>query len=166
MAFFLSGEDGYLPYALFAVSVARDILGCCFSLCIPVARVNRPQKTDLRQTSTMALIHTVFTYLTPLPAQKQFSGPLAPPPAPLTAHIYGVKNVYSGLIRLYAAYHIHNRELYTLALVTFAGVLGLYGAELLIWRTVRLRETSTSFIISGTMFCWMLMQMPWYVGTR
>ncbi|OKL59942.1 hypothetical protein UA08_04927 [Talaromyces atroroseus] len=114
-------------------------------------------------TSLMALTHSVVTYLRPIPSQIQFAGPSAPPPNTLTAHIYGVKNVYSGLIRLYAAYSIRNRDLYTLALATYLGVFGLYGAELWIWRTVRMRETLSSFIISGTMICWMLLEKSWYV---
>lgn len=110
----------------------------------------------------MALVHSIVTYTNPISALKQFSGPFAPPPTPLTAHIYGVKNVYSGLIRLYAAYHIYNRELYDLALLTYVGVLGFYSTELFVWRTSRMRETASSFLISGGMIFWMLSQRDWY----
>lgn len=112
----------------------------------------------------MALTHSIVTYTNPMAAQKQFSGPSAPQPTPLTAHIYGIKNVYSGFIRLYAAYNIHNRELYDLALATYIGVFWLYSTELLLWRTSRLRETASSFVISGGMIVWMLSQRAWYLN--
>lgn len=112
----------------------------------------------------MALTHSAVTYISPGPAQVQFAGPNAPPPNTLTAHIYGIKNLYSGLIRLYAAYNIGNGDLYSLALVSYLGVFGLYGGELWIWRTVRLRETISSLIISGSMIGWMLKARESYVG--
>lgn len=112
----------------------------------------------------MALIHSVVTYTNPIAALTQFSGPCAPPPSPLLAHVYGVKNVYSGLIRLYAAYHIYNRELYHLAIATYVGVFWLYSTELILWRTSRVRETASSFVISGGMIVWMLSQRDWYLN--
>ncbi|PLB44536.1 hypothetical protein P170DRAFT_440803 [Aspergillus steynii IBT 23096] len=90
--------------------------------------------------SLSALLHSISTYISPIPALQQFSGPLAPPKTPLLAHVYGMKNVYSGLIRLYAAYNISNPQLYDLATVTFVGVLVLYVGELWVWRTVRVQE--------------------------
>ncbi|EED24612.1 conserved hypothetical protein [Talaromyces stipitatus ATCC 10500] len=114
-------------------------------------------------TSTMALVHSVVTYIRPIPALTAFSGPSAPPPNALTAHIYGVKNIYTGLIRLYAAYNIHNRELYTLAILTYAGVLFLYGGELFIWQTTRMREAFSALFIPTTMLYWMLIQKGWYL---
>lgn len=112
----------------------------------------------------MALIHTVVTYIRPLSSMKGFSGPSAPAPNALTAHVYGVKNVYTALIRLYAAHNIHNRELYTLAIITYIGPLFLYGTEWLIWGNARRRETIPTFFIPTTMLVWMLMERDWYLG--
>jgi hypothetical protein len=111
----------------------------------------------------MALTHTVVTYTHPIAALKQFRGPSSPSHNVLMAHIYGVKNIYSGLIRLYAAYNIHNRELYHLALMTYVGVFAFYATELLVWKTVRLRETASSFLISGVMLSWMLIEQDRYL---
>ncbi|KAH8700101.1 hypothetical protein BGW36DRAFT_405409 [Talaromyces proteolyticus] len=102
-------------------------------------------------TSAMALLHSLVTYVYPISALKQFSGASAPEPTALTAHIYGAKNIYTSLIRLYTAYNMHTPELYNLALITYVGVFFLYGTEYLIWRTVRMRESALSFLISGGM---------------
>ena len=78
--------------------------------------------------------------------------------------MYGTKNVYTGLIRLYAAYHIANPELYTLAMLTFAGVLFLYGTEHLIWRTVGTKEASIPYITVTIALVWMQTQKEWYLA--
>ncbi|KFX97053.1 hypothetical protein V495_03457 [Pseudogymnoascus sp. VKM F-4514 (FW-929)] len=111
-----------------------------------------------------ALAHSAVTYLNPIASLRQFSGPSAPAPNPLTAHVYGVKNVYTGLIRLYAAYHIGNPQLYTLAQWTFVGVLVLYVGELAIWKTVRMKEGAIPLVTAGLGILWMTIQRDWYLS--
>jgi hypothetical protein len=65
-----------------------------------------------------------------------FSGPNGPQPSGVLAHTYEVKNVYTGLMRGFAAYYITNPQLYYLALASFVGVLWLYGTETFYYRTV------------------------------
>ncbi|KAI0838853.1 hypothetical protein F5Y06DRAFT_266706 [Hypoxylon sp. FL0890] len=56
-----------------------------------------------------AAIHTVVCYVSnPTAALRQLRGPEAPPPHPVLAHVYGVKNFYTSAIRIYAAYYITN----------------------------------------------------------
>ncbi len=100
----------------------------------------------------------------PAAALKQFSGPERPAPTGLLARVYGVKNVYTALIRAYAAYHITNPQVYELAMWTFAGVLFLYGSELVVYRTTRLRECSFPFVLAGTALSWMVVQKDWYLS--
>ncbi|KAL2160755.1 hypothetical protein VTH06DRAFT_952 [Thermothelomyces fergusii] len=127
-----SVADGYLPYFLLFESVA-------------------------------AAIHTVVCYVSPPAVSlKQFSGPKRPPPTLLLAHVYGIKNLYTALIRGYAAYHISNRPVYDLAMFSFAGVLALYVGEFAIWKTAAWREVRFPFILSGTSLVWMLAQRSWY----
>lgn len=112
-----------------------------------------------------AHIHTIFCYKANAgTALKAFSGPEAPPPHPLLAHTYGVKNIYTGLIRLYAAYYIANPQVYDLAIWTFIGVLFLYATETFIYKTSRLREAIFPFITSGSALVWMMNQRDWYLG--
>ncbi|KAJ9142345.1 hypothetical protein NKR23_g7273 [Pleurostoma richardsiae] len=134
MASLLPQSDGYLPYFLLLLSI-------------------------------MAITHSVVCYLaSPDASLKQFSGPKRPPPEALTARLYGLKNVYTGLIRLYAAYDIHNPALYDLALCTFLGVTFLYTTEMLIYRTSRPRELVIPFINCSTAIVWMLSQRSWYLS--
>ncbi|KAF3801749.1 hypothetical protein GCG54_00014966, partial [Colletotrichum gloeosporioides] len=70
------------------------------------------------------LAPSVVLYLKdPTSSMVSFSGYARPPPTKLQAHLYGIKNVYTGLTRLYAAYNINNPQLYDLAKWTFSDVL-------------------------------------------
>ena len=112
----------------------------------------------------MALIHSVVCYASPpKTALAQFRGPAAPPPSPLLAHLYGVKNMYTGLIRAYAAYYIQNEQVYDLAIFTFAAVLFLYITEYAVWKTAGLREALFPFVLAGTALTWMVTQRSFYV---
>ncbi|KAL7628030.1 hypothetical protein AAE478_002226 [Parahypoxylon ruwenzoriense] len=110
-------------------------------------------------------IHTVVCYLSsPTVSLKQFSGPGAPPPHQLLSHVYGVKNFYTSFIRLYAAYHITNPQLYDLAIWTFVGVLFLYITEVFVYKTARFREAAFPYVIAGISLVWMVMQRDWYLS--
>ncbi len=95
---------------------------------------------------------------------RVFSGPSAPPPNRLLAHTYGVKNVYTGVIRLYAAYNLHDRHLYDLAILTFVGVLVLYLEEFFVRRTVGVREFAIPFVTSVGGLVWMGLQRGAYLA--
>ncbi|KAK7949438.1 hypothetical protein PG996_000026 [Apiospora saccharicola] len=113
-----------------------------------------------------AVLHSVACYrMEPASALKAFSGPARPEPTGLLARVYATKNLYTSLIRLYAAYHLtNNPQLYDLAAWTFAGVLWLYGSELAVYKTVRMREASFPFVTAGVGLVWMLVQRDWYRG--
>jgi hypothetical protein len=103
----------------------------------------------------------------PRTSMRAFSGPASPPKTPdtgLLARVYGVKNIYTGMIRVSAAYALTNAALYDLAAATFAGVLFLYGTELLVYKTVRMKEGSFAFVTAGTGLFWMLSQRDWYLS--
>jgi hypothetical protein len=95
---------------------------------------------------------------------KAFSGPKAPPPTNLLAHVYGTKNIYTGLIRTYAAYNITNPVVYDLAILTFVGVLFLYGGEHLVYQNAKLREASFPYVLAGGGMLWMLTQRGYYLS--
>ncbi|KAF7329734.1 Retrotransposon-like family member [Mycena kentingensis (nom. inval.)] len=111
------------------------------------------------------IIHSAVCFLkNPEISMTVFSGPARPPPTALQARIYGLKNIYTGLIRLSAAYAITNGALYDLAMVTFAGVLALYVPEFLVFKTVALREAMFPFVTAGSGLLWMWLQRDWYRG--
>jgi hypothetical protein len=117
------------------------------------------------QPAFMAAAHSVVCYIAkPSAALKQFSGRAAPPPHALLARVYGVKNFYTSLIRLYAAYNITNPQVYDLAALTFAGVLFMYAGEVFVYKTSRLRDVASSFLLSGSALVWMITQRGWYLS--
>jgi hypothetical protein len=119
----------------------------------------------VQQQGVAAFIHTIVCYVSPPAVSNvQFRGSRAPPPTALLAHVYGLKNFYTMLIRLYAAYHIGNREVYTLAMFSFVGVLWLYITELAVWKTVTLRDAAFPYVLAGTGLVWMVNQREWYTG--
>ncbi|KAI1214173.1 ergosterol biosynthesis protein-like protein Erg28 [Annulohypoxylon truncatum] len=112
-----------------------------------------------------AAIHSVVCYRgNPTASLKAFSGPAAPPPHPLLARTYGLKNFYTSFIRFYAAYHITNPQLYDLAILTFVGVLFLYITEVFVYKTSNLREASLPYVIAGSSLMWMVSQRDWYLS--
>lgn len=114
--------------------------------------------------STMAIIHAIVGYLgDPVGACRQWSGVDRAQKTRLLAHVYSVKNVYTGLIRAFAAYHITNPELYSLAQATFVGVLFLYGTELLIWKTTGPKECLIPLVQSAGVLLWMYIQRDYYL---
>ncbi|KAL1848672.1 hypothetical protein Daus18300_013542 [Diaporthe australafricana] len=123
----------------------------------------------LLYSSSAAMIHSLVCYLKPPQTSlRAFSGPSAGASlhnsnGGLLARVYGVKNVYTGLIRAYAAYHLANGPVYDLAMCTFAGVLFLYATELGVYGTVRLREAAVPFVTSGAGLLWMGLQRGSYV---
>ncbi|KAI1073663.1 ergosterol biosynthesis protein-like protein Erg28 [Whalleya microplaca] len=115
--------------------------------------------------SLAAAIHAVVCYrAAPTAALRQFSGPEAPPPHALLAHVYGVKNFYTSLIRLYAAYHITNPQVYDLAMWSFVGVLFLYITEVFVYKCARVQEASFPYVLAGSGLVWIITQRDWYLS--
>ncbi|KAM7188361.1 hypothetical protein V8F33_010701 [Rhypophila sp. PSN 637] len=122
------------------------------------SRPNNMYLTTTCRNSSLASIHSVVCYLAPAAtALTQFQGPLAPPPHSLTARVYGVKNIYTALIRTYAAYHITNSQLYTLAMFTYLGALGLYATDVFYYKTTKVREATSTFVLTTSAIVWMVL---------
>ncbi|KAK3990757.1 Erg28 like protein-domain-containing protein [Cladorrhinum sp. PSN332] len=115
--------------------------------------------------STLAIGHSIVCYIgTPEKAMAQFSGPQKPVHTGLSARLYGVKNIYTGLMRGYAAYNIANPQVYALAQASFAGVLFLYLTELFVYKTARIKECIFPFIGAGGLTLWMWLQKDYYLA--
>lgn len=117
------------------------------------------------QQSAFAFAHALVCYTADTDkSMKQFSGPEKPVHSGLSARLYGLKNVYTALIRAYAAYHITNPQLYALAQFSFAGPLLLYASELYVYRTARINECMFPFTLAGSLTVWMWLQKGYYLG--
>lgn len=117
------------------------------------------------KTSAAASIHAIICYTMSSSSLAKFSGTAGPPQHnTLFAHVYGMTNIYVGLVRLYAAANINNSPVYDLAMYTFAGALILYMSECLVWSTVRTRKVIFPLPNFGVGLGWMLLQRGWYLG--
>lgn len=162
MSAYLPQHSGLLPYYL--LFVGRPLRYPALSESLSNLQFLRDTVLIITQTSVAAFVHSGVCYVSePSTSLKQFSGPQHPPPTRLLAHTYGVKNIYTGLIRAYAAYNITSRPLYDLATYTYVGVLFLFITELAIWKTVRMREAAFPFVNAGVGLVWLIAQRKWYL---
>ncbi|KAI0000615.1 ergosterol biosynthesis protein-like protein Erg28 [Xylariaceae sp. FL0662B] len=153
----LPQEPGLLPYFMLYVGYLETEF--------PSLNVQVRTNVGSHQESFAAAVHTIVCYWgTPRAALVQFSAPGAPPPHPLLAHVYGVKNFYTSLIRFYAAYNMSNPLLYDLALMTQVGVLFLYVTEVFVYKNARVREAIFPYVTAGGGTIWMMMQRDSYVS--
>ena len=94
---------------------------------------------------------------------RLFSGPNAPTQKQLLARTYGLKNIYTGLIRLFAVMNIHLGPMYYLAMCTFVGVLSFTLLELCVYRTMRPKEAVFGASTSTIALVWMILQKDFYI---
>lgn len=65
---------------------------------------------------------------------------------------------------MYAAYNIHDKNLYLLALCTYLIVLSHFTAELLVYGTMRFgKGLASPLVVATTSVIWMLTQWSFYV---
>ncbi|KAL3480756.1 hypothetical protein BJX99DRAFT_219623 [Aspergillus californicus] len=117
-------------------------------------------------TAVQDLLNSTVAYVAPIESLEQFSGPQAPDKSPLLAHIYGMKIVYTGLIQIYAAYHITNKGTYDLAIATLIGTVILYISECFVWKTVGVRQAVFRSVMAGLGLIWMIMERDAYTGVQ
>ncbi|KAK6385951.1 hypothetical protein LTS17_001523 [Exophiala oligosperma] len=115
-------------------------------------------------TASMGLMHTVVCYVNPLGSMRLFSGPWASPTTSVLAHVYGMQNLYTGSIRIFAAYNIDTPPLYYLAMLTYVGTIFLNATETFIWKTARFEETKFAFLPSSIGLVWLFTQKNWYLS--
>ncbi|KAH0551682.1 hypothetical protein GP486_007100 [Trichoglossum hirsutum] len=85
---------------------------------------------------------------------------------PLSARTFGTWTGLSSIIRLYAAYHITNPQVYQIALYSYVIGLAHFVSEWLIFRTARLGPGLAGPLVVGSVsIAWMVSQREFYVGT-
>lgn len=122
------------------------------------------------QVSFLSIFNTLQTYLS-LPSlaltRRVYSGPATTSSTqvtPLFARTFGTWTFLSAIVRLYASYHIHNREMFALALWTFVIAVGHFGSEWAVYGTVRMgKGFAPSAIVAVSSMAWMVWQWGAYV---
>ncbi|KAI9839298.1 MAG: hypothetical protein M1819_003293 [Sarea resinae] len=118
--------------------------------------------------SAVSVANSVQCYSTLHYTQQVYAGSSSTanksPVTPLSGRTFGTWTFLSSIIRLWAAYHITNPQLYQIALCTYAIALFHFASEWLVFGTARWgRGLAGPAIVSTTSLCWMLMQWDYYV---
>jgi len=83
---------------------------------------------------------------------------------PLQARTFAVWTLLSGIVRAYAAYNIHVKEIYEITLLTYLFAFVHFSSELLLYRTAKLFPGVISPLIVSTLsMTWMVSQYSFYV---
>ncbi|KAI9662980.1 MAG: ergosterol biosynthesis protein [Bathelium mastoideum] len=87
------------------------------------------------------------------------------PATPLSARTFGTWSFVSSLVRLYSAYDISNKSLYTLAMWTCVVGMVHFGLEWLVYKTGRLGVPLLApFVVAGGTLTWMITEKNTYFG--
>ncbi|KAH9964372.1 Erg28-like protein [Lactifluus volemus] len=115
--------------------------------------------------ATTALFNTVQNFLTLQLTKRLYDNvPKEQPVTPLQARTFGIWTLTASVVRLYAAYNIHNKAIYDMALLTYLFAFAHFSSEILIFRTSRIGIPVLSpVIVATTSLVWMIAQYDFYV---
>ncbi|KAF8071720.1 Erg28 like protein-domain-containing protein [Lyophyllum atratum] len=83
---------------------------------------------------------------------------------PLQARTFAVWTLTSAVVRAYAAYNIHDKTIYDMAMFTYLIAFGHFSSEWLIFRSATMNPGLISpVIVSTTSLIWMFNQYSFYV---
>jgi len=124
---------------------------------------------------TLKATRQVYAGASPNPTQSSNSLPAgipastirkdaASPVNELSARTFGTWTALSSIVRLYAAYHIHEAAVYELALWTFGLAFAHFASEWLVFGTARWgKGLAGPVFVSTVTGTWMLVQWSNYV---
>ena len=88
-----------------------------------------------------------------------------PEVSPLQARTFGTWTAVSAVIRLYAAYNLHDARMYQLALWTYAIAGWHFYSEWLVFGSARWgRGLAGPIVVATGTLGWMVAQWSWYVS--
>ncbi|KAF8501610.1 Erg28-like protein [Russula emetica] len=112
-----------------------------------------------------ALFNTVQNFVTLQFTKRIYNNvPASHPVTPLQARTFGIWTLTASIVRLYAAYNIHNKAFYDMALLTYLFAFAHFSSEILIFRTAKISIPVLSpVIVATTSLVWMILQYDFYV---
>ncbi|GJE96596.1 Erg28 domain-containing protein [Phanerochaete sordida] len=112
--------------------------------------------------SVTALFNTVQNFVTTKLSRRLYSG--APVVTALQARTFGAWTLMSAVVRAYAAYHIHDKAIYDMTLLSFLIAFGHFASEILIYRTAKVSAPALSPVFVSTLsLYWMISHYDYYV---
>jgi len=147
----LPEHSGFLPYWL---PVVRSVVFSC-----------SVSPGDENQVIAFSVLNTTQCYNSSSFARRTFDGPAsAAEVTSFASRLFGSWSFLSGLVRFYAAYNIHDKHLYFLALCTYMIVLSHFAGELLVYGTMKIgKGVAPPLFVATTSVVWMLTQWSFYV---
>ncbi|KAI7338451.1 hypothetical protein KC315_g1754 [Hortaea werneckii] len=163
VASYLPPSDGLLPKWLLFISVVSiaNSIQAYISLA-PTRQVYAGASPDPSLSTTSASNPASTNQKTALPAgvpARTLRQPQSSPVNELSARTFGTWTALSSIIRLYAAYHIHEAAVYELALWTFGLAFVHFTSEWLVFGTARWgRGLAGPVFVSTITGTWMWLQ--------
>ncbi|KAI6006522.1 Erg28 like protein-domain-containing protein [Pisolithus orientalis] len=112
----------------------------------------------------MAVFNTIQNFATLKLTRKLYTRVAPNHVTALQARTFAVWTLTAAIVRGYAAYHIHDKRIYDMALFTYLIAFGHFSSEILIFRTARLNSAALSPVIVSTVsLIWMLRHYDFYV---
>ncbi|KAH9936069.1 Erg28-like protein [Amylocystis lapponica] len=112
--------------------------------------------------AVLALFNTAQNFVTLNLTRRMYS--TAPNITALQARTFAIWTLTSAMIRLYAAYNIHSKPVYDIAIFSYLFAFAHFGSEIMIFRTAKLfSPVSTTVVVSVVSLVWMLSQYDYYV---
>jgi len=113
--------------------------------------------------STVALFNTVQNFAT-LKFTRRVYNKRQHEVTALQARTFAVWTLLSAAVRFYAAYHIHEKSVYDITLISYLIAFGHITSELLIYGSAGISFPSLSpLIVSSVSLIWMFNQYDFYV---
>ncbi|THH02802.1 hypothetical protein EW026_g118 [Hermanssonia centrifuga] len=96
--------------------------------------------------AVMAIFNTIQNFATTKLTRRIYNV-LPNAVTPLQARTFGVWTLMSAVVRVYAAYNIHDKSIYDMTLLSFLIAFGHFSSEILIFRTATLSAAVVSPVI-------------------
>lgn len=124
---------------------------------------SRARKLTPEQLASISIGNSIQAYSTVAYTKRVYSG--APNEVtPLSARTFGTWTFVSAVVRIYAAYFIHEQKMYELAFAMLLGANFHFMMEWLVFKTARWGPgLSGPIIISSVSIVWMWTQWDFYV---
>ncbi|KAI9461598.1 Erg28-like protein [Lactarius psammicola] len=113
-----------------------------------------------------AVFNTLQNFITLRFTKRLYNNvPAAQPVTALQARTFGIWTLTASVVRLYAAYNIHNKAIYDMTLLTYLFAFAHFSSEILIFRTARISIPVLSpVIVSTASLIWMISQYDFYIN--
>lgn len=117
----------------------------------------------ISQIGTISVVYSIQSFFSLAGAREIFTAPTTLI-TPLQSRTFGTWAMLSSVVRLYAAYNIHNKQVYELCLATWVIAVLHFTSEWLVFKTALMRRGLASpILLAGITGAWMIVVKGYYV---